>query len=284
MSGAVSETSRASAWRTIRRVSPYLWPADDREARVRVTLAMLALLAGKAATVVTPVFFKAAVDALAPTGGAAKTAWLVAAGPVALTLFYGVMRLAGVGFAQLRDGVFASVGQRALRKLALEAFRHIHALSLRYHITRRTGGLSRVHRARRQGRGFPAALPALLAVPAGAGAAAGLRHPLLRLRRLVSRRGGGDDRALRLVHLPADRGAGRDPAADERPRHRGEPEGGRQPAELRDGEVLHRRGARGRALRRLDAGLREGGGRDGGEPELAQPRADADHHRRAGRR
>ena len=55
---------------------------------------------------------------------------------MALTLFYGLMRLAGVGFAQLRDGVFARVGQRALRRLALETFRHIHALSLRYHITR----------------------------------------------------------------------------------------------------------------------------------------------------
>ncbi len=70
--------------------------------------------------------------------------YLVAAGPVALTLFYGVMRLAGVGFAQLRDGIFARVGQRALRQLALETFRHIHALSLRYHITRKTGGLSRI--------------------------------------------------------------------------------------------------------------------------------------------
>jgi ATP-binding cassette subfamily B protein len=139
-----SETSRASGWRTIRRVAPYLWPADAPELRRRVVLAMAALLLAKAATVTTPFFFKAAVDALAPADPSKQLGYLVAAGPVALTLFYGLMRLAGVGFAQARDGVFARVGQRALRMLALETFRHIHALSLRYHITRRTGGLSRI--------------------------------------------------------------------------------------------------------------------------------------------
>jgi ABC-type transport system involved in Fe-S cluster assembly fused permease/ATPase subunit len=139
-----SETSRASGLRTIRRVAPYLWPEDAPELRRRVVLAMAALILAKAATVVTPFFFKAAVDALAPAGPAQQMGYLVAAGPVALTLFYGLMRLAGVGFAQLRDGIFARVGQRALRMLALETFRHIHALSLRYHITRRTGGLSRI--------------------------------------------------------------------------------------------------------------------------------------------
>lgn len=139
-----SETSRASGWRTIRRVSPYIWPKDNAAVRARVTIAMAALVAGKLATVVTPFFFKAAVDALAPAGDAARTGYFIAAGPVALTLYYGLMRLAGVGFAQLRDGVFASVGQRALRLLALETFLHVHALSLRFHVSRRTGGLSRI--------------------------------------------------------------------------------------------------------------------------------------------
>jgi ATP-binding cassette subfamily B protein len=125
-------------------VAPYLWPADDPDSRRRVVLAMAALVLGKLATVVTPIFFKAAVDGLAPAAPAARAAYLVAAGPVALTVFYGLMRLAGVGFAQLRDGIFASVGQRALRHLALTTFEHIHALSLRYHITRKTGGLSRI--------------------------------------------------------------------------------------------------------------------------------------------
>ena len=142
--GAPGDSSRASGWRTIRRVAPYLWPAGDREVKVRVVAAMAALVLGRLAAVVTPFFFKAAVDGLAPADPAAQAGYLVAAGPVALTLFYGLMRLAGVGFTQLRDGIFAQVGQGALRHLALETFRHVHALSLRYHITRKTGGLSRI--------------------------------------------------------------------------------------------------------------------------------------------
>jgi ABC-type transport system involved in Fe-S cluster assembly fused permease/ATPase subunit len=139
-----AETAAASGWRTIRRVAPYLWPPGERELRLRVVAAMAALVLGRLASVVTPFFFKAAVDGLAPADPAAQVGYLVAAGPVALTLFYGLMRLAGVGFTQLRDAVFARVGQRALRRLALETFRHVHALSLRYHISRKTGGLSRI--------------------------------------------------------------------------------------------------------------------------------------------
>jgi ATP-binding cassette subfamily B protein len=116
--GAPATPEPSSGWRTIRKVAPYLWPADDREVRLRVVAAMLALLASKAATVVTPYFFKLAVDRLAPEDPGAQAGFLLVAGPVALTVFYGVMRLAGVGFAQLRDGVFAKVGQGALRHLA----------------------------------------------------------------------------------------------------------------------------------------------------------------------
>ncbi len=139
-----ADTETASGWRTIRRVSPYLWPEDERGVRMRVVLAMVALIIAKIATVITPFFFKGAVDGLAPEAGADQTSYFLIAGAVGLTIAYGVMRLAGVAFNQLRDGIFARVGQRALRKLALETFRHIHALSLRYHITRKTGGLSRV--------------------------------------------------------------------------------------------------------------------------------------------
>jgi ATP-binding cassette subfamily B protein len=135
---------QSSGWRTVRKVAPYLWPPDEPAVRARVVLALTALVLAKLATVATPFFFKEAVDGLAPEDGAAQADYLLIAGPVALTLFYGLMRLAGVGFGQLRDGVFSRVGQRALRLLALETFRHIHALSLRYHITRRTGGLSRI--------------------------------------------------------------------------------------------------------------------------------------------
>ncbi|KPP87173.1 MAG: ATP-binding cassette, subfamily B, bacterial [Rhodobacteraceae bacterium HLUCCA08] len=131
---------RESGMRTIRKVAPYLWPEGEPAAKRRVVLALAFLIAAKLVTVATPLFYKAAVDALSGEGAG----WLVAAGAVGLTVAYGVARLMSNGFQQLRDAVFASVGQRALRRLALETFVHIHRLSLRYHITRKTGGLSRI--------------------------------------------------------------------------------------------------------------------------------------------
>ena len=102
------------------------------------------------------------------------------------------------------------------------------------------------HRPRRQGRRRAAALPAVLGGADAARAAAGRRDPLGGVRRLVPRRGRRDGRGLRLVHLPDDRVAGAGAGADERARHRRQPEGGRQPAELRDRQILQRRGARDR--------------------------------------
>ena len=137
------ESARARAWRTLRRVGPFLWPRDDADSRRRVAAALVALVLAKLATVATPALFKAAVDALAPEGGV-SAAWYLVAGPVALTLAYGLLRLAGAAFTQLRDGIFARVGQRALRRMAIETFRHVHALGLRFHLGRRTGGLNRI--------------------------------------------------------------------------------------------------------------------------------------------
>lgn len=134
--------ARRSGWRTIRKVAPYLWPEEPRALRVRVVLALVALLLSKVVAVSTPFFYKEAVDAL--TGDASDPGWLLGAGAVGLTVAYGFARLMTVGFQQLRDAFFAAVGQRALRRLAHETFTHIHALSLRYHITRKTGGLSRI--------------------------------------------------------------------------------------------------------------------------------------------
>ena len=134
--------ARRSGWRTVRRVAPYLWPEAHPWVKRRVVLAMLALFVAKLVSVATPFFYKAAVDNLAGEGAGA--AWMLGAGAVGLTVAYGIARLMNVGFQQLRDAVFAAVGQRALRQLALETFTHIHALSLRYHITRKTGGLSRI--------------------------------------------------------------------------------------------------------------------------------------------
>ncbi|MCA3459002.1 MAG: ABC transporter ATP-binding protein/permease [Rhodobacter sp.] len=121
---------------------PYLWPDGQAWVKRRVVLAMLALVAGKLISVTTPYLYKVAVDALAKEQH--DDAWLLAYGAVGLTVAYGVARLGAVAFNELRDAIFVRVGQRALRALALETFTHIHRLSMRYHITRKTGGLSRV--------------------------------------------------------------------------------------------------------------------------------------------
>ncbi|MEM8956876.1 MAG: ABC transporter ATP-binding protein/permease [Pseudomonadota bacterium] len=133
----------APALSIIRRVAPYLWPAGSVEMRVRVVAAIAVLVVAKLIAVATPYFYKGAVDAL--SGEAAKDpTWMLAAGAVGLTVAYGGARVLNVGFQQLRDVIFAKVGQRALRSVALDTFTHIHRMSLRYHITRKTGGLSRI--------------------------------------------------------------------------------------------------------------------------------------------
>lgn len=132
----------SDGWRTIRRVAPYLWPAEHPWVKQRVVLAMLALLLSKVVSVATPWFYREAVNALAGEG--AEPAFMLGVGAIGLTLAYGMARLMTNGFQQLRDVIFARVGQRALRQLALETFTHIHNLSMRYHITRKTGGLSRI--------------------------------------------------------------------------------------------------------------------------------------------
>ncbi len=135
----IETEERHSGWRTIRRVAPYLWPRDKPWVRHRVVWAMGFLILSKLISVATPFFYKGAVDGLAKEGVP-----MLALGAIGLTVAYGVARLMTVGFQQLRDAVFARVGQRALRLLALETFNHIHRLSMRYHITRKTGGLSRI--------------------------------------------------------------------------------------------------------------------------------------------
>ena len=135
-------TQAASGLQTIRRVAPYLWPDGESWVKRRVVISLSFLLLAKVISVSTPFLYKQAVDALA--GDAPGAATFLALGAVGLTVAYGLARLGAVLFGELRDAVFVRVGQRALRKLALETFEHIHRLSMRYHITRRTGGLSRI--------------------------------------------------------------------------------------------------------------------------------------------
>jgi ABC-type transport system involved in Fe-S cluster assembly fused permease/ATPase subunit len=134
------DNAKVEGWNVVKRVIPYLWPDDELWVKQRVVAAMAVLFFAKLIAVGTPILYKGAVDALAGEG----SALMLAIGAVGLTVAYGFVRLMNVGFQQLRDVIFARVGQRALRALALETFTHIHSLSLRYHITRKTGGLSRI--------------------------------------------------------------------------------------------------------------------------------------------
>ena len=136
---SIEVQERESGLRTMRKVAPYLWPQDQPWVRQRVVISLALLVLAKLIAVGTPILYKWAVDALA-----ADAVPVLALGAVGLTVAYGVSRMMTAGFQQLRDAVFARVGQRALRMLALETFNHIHRLSMRYHITRKTGGLSRI--------------------------------------------------------------------------------------------------------------------------------------------
>lgn len=133
------KAERRSSWAIIMRVIPYLWPADKAWVKCRVVIAMAALLLSKLIGTYTPFLYRDAVDTLSANGVSD-----LVLGAVGLTVAYGVARIMSNGLQQLRDAVFAKVGQRALRILALETFNHIHRLSMRYHITRKTGGLSRI--------------------------------------------------------------------------------------------------------------------------------------------
>jgi ATP-binding cassette, subfamily B, heavy metal transporter len=126
--------------RALRRLAPYLWPREAAALRLRVVLAVLLLIAGRFVNIGVPFLYRHAVDALAPAKTAAAAAVAI---PAAAIVAYAFGRVASQGFTELRDAVFAKVGQRAVRRIALEAFRHVHALSLRFHLDRRTGGLSR---------------------------------------------------------------------------------------------------------------------------------------------
>jgi ABC-type transport system involved in Fe-S cluster assembly fused permease/ATPase subunit len=132
---------------TLSAVLPYLWPQGRADLKLRVILALLSLVLAKVVTVLTPFAFKYAVDGLTGfvrEGSPEATAVLLLAGPVAMVAAYGMGRIMMVVFAQLRDALFARVGQSAVRALAYKTFRHLHDLSLGFHLERRTGGLSRI--------------------------------------------------------------------------------------------------------------------------------------------
>ncbi|QLH39695.1 MAG: ABC transporter ATP-binding protein/permease [Defluviicoccus sp.] len=131
-------TDRRGDWGTIRALLPYLWPAGETGLRLRVVAAVIFLIAAKGISVLVPMVYKHVVDALA-----ADEFGKVIAVPVFIVIAYGVARMLSQMFGELRDGVFAKVAQRAIRTAGLRTFEHLHGLSLRFHLDRRTGAVSR---------------------------------------------------------------------------------------------------------------------------------------------
>ena len=127
---------------------PYIWPADRADLKARVLFATVLIFAAKLATIAVPFTFKWATDALAghgtaPIGANDWLAWVLAT-PVMMTLAYGGMRVIMAVLTQSRDAIFAKVAMNAVRRLAFRTFEHMHLLSLRFHLERRTGGLTRI--------------------------------------------------------------------------------------------------------------------------------------------
>jgi ATP-binding cassette subfamily B protein len=133
------EGDGAPSFRPLWTIMPYLWPKGRPDLRVRVIASVLFLILATSATSVSPLFFGYAVDALARTPG--QVALGVA---LAMTGSYILTRILMQTFAQLRDGIFAKVQYHAMREVAVSTFAHVHTLSLRFHLERKTGGLSRI--------------------------------------------------------------------------------------------------------------------------------------------
>src|SRR3954452_24862484 len=133
-----------------RKLWPYLWPHGRADLQRRVFYAFGLLLVAKLVTVATPFTFKWATDALVAVtqGKAAPGLW---GAPILLTVLYGLARIAMAVLSQVRDGLFAKVAMHAVRQLALKTFEHMHRLSLRFHLERKTGGLTRVLERGRNG-------------------------------------------------------------------------------------------------------------------------------------
>jgi ATP-binding cassette subfamily B protein len=130
-------TRRNVEWRALSDLAPHLWPRNNLGVRLRVLLALALLAIAKVATVYVPILLKNLVDLFA------NPANLPFAVPLGLVIGYGLLRIAAIAFAELRDAVFAKVAQRAIRTVALQTFRHLHGLSLGFHLERQTGGLTR---------------------------------------------------------------------------------------------------------------------------------------------
>ncbi len=142
---ALNFDERGTFLGTVRLLTPYIWPADRADLKLRVLLAILAMVVSKFVTIAIPYAFKYATDALAGSPDAKHIPLpSIMTGMFALTALYGVLRILMALSQQGRDALFAAVAMNAVRRLAIEVFVHLHQLSLRFHLERKTGGLTRV--------------------------------------------------------------------------------------------------------------------------------------------
>ncbi len=152
---APARMGEASLLSTIRGLWPFLWPHDRPDLQRTIALSLALILVAKGFTILMPYTFKWATDALVAASGGkidevGSLGWLIAA-PVLATVLYGAVRILMVIFTQMREGLFAKVAMNAVRQLALRTFTHMHRLSLRFHLERKTGGLTRVLERGRDG-------------------------------------------------------------------------------------------------------------------------------------
>ncbi len=134
----VGRSATGLRWNAAKALIPYIWPPNQWEMRLRVVLAMVCLVIGKVAGIYVPIVYKHLIDGF----GAGFDPLLAL--PVALIVGYGLVQLASLAFGELRDAIFAKVAQASIRSVGVRIFRHLHSLSLRFHLDRQTGGLSRV--------------------------------------------------------------------------------------------------------------------------------------------
>src|ERR1700692_4441563 len=152
---APNRPEQATLIGTLAHLWPYIWPGDRADLKMRVVWSVVLLLIAKVATMTVPFTFKWAIDALtgadsAPVQSSNWKLWLIAS-PLIMTTSYGALRVLMAVITQWRNGIFAKVAMHAVRKLAFITFVHIHELSLRFHLERKTGGMTRVLERGRRG-------------------------------------------------------------------------------------------------------------------------------------
>ncbi len=131
---------KSSQLQTLKTLLPYLWPKNAKDMRIRVVIAMICLFFSKVANVYAPIIYKDIIDFLSPQDPTAALIYI----PTAMLIGYGLVRTLSIVFGEIREAVFIRVAQRAMRTVNMKTFKHLHALSMRFHMDRETGGLSRV--------------------------------------------------------------------------------------------------------------------------------------------